>query len=53
MFFVIFNEINYYEVLMKMFIRLERCKDKESKVVKIFEYEKLKFLPWMKCSRDF
>ena len=37
MFFVVFNGINYYEDFMKIFIRLERCKDKEIKFVRNFD----------------
>ena len=35
---------------MRIFIRLEKCKDKESKFVRNFEYEKIKFISWIKCS---
>ena len=31
---------------MRILFRLERCKDKESKFVRNFECEKLKFLSW-------
>ena len=34
--FVVFNEINYYEVSMRIFINFETCKDKESKFVRNF-----------------
>ena len=53
MIFVAFNGINYYKVSMRIFIRLERCKNMESKFVRNFEYEKLKFFSWIRCSQDF
>ena len=37
MFLVVFNRINYYKIFMKIFIRLERCKDKENKFVRNFD----------------
>ena len=36
MFWVVFNWRNDYEVSMRIFIRLERCKDKESKFYEEF-----------------
>ena len=45
MFLVIFNEINYYEVSIGIFIKLKKCRNKKkNKFVRNFEYEKLKFL---------
>ena len=43
MILIVFNGINYYKVFMRIFIRLERCKDKENKFMRNFEYEKFKF----------
>ena len=37
MFFIVFDGINYYEVSTIIFIRLERCNDKESKFVRNFD----------------
>ena len=43
-FFVVFNGINYYDVSMRIFIKLENCRDKENKFVRNFECEMLRFL---------
>ena len=39
-----FNGINCYEIFNRIFIKLERCKDKENKSMRNFEYEKQTFL---------
>ena len=41
---VVFNGINYYKVFMRIFIKLERCRDKENRFARNFEYKKQKFL---------
>ena len=38
---------------VRIFIKFERCRDKEGKFVRNFEYKKLKLLCWIKCSQDF
>ena len=44
MILVVFNGINYYKVFMRIFIKLERCRDKENRFARNFEYKKQKFL---------